>query len=229
MHIQQLQVALGGMDGMMAREDRYESIARSLSYMGWLQDIMLRRARMRAVEVLRSMGVRSVLDVCCGAGTLSKYLSSAGLNVTGADLSQSMLRIARNKASNATFLHTDVTQLQLAKTVDGSVIALSLHEMSERSRVAVWESMERNTRRNGPLVLLDYTPTTHPSFASRTAEWLIWKDERSLDSDDPGHFRNFQEFMSMGGARGWLVKHRQHIVKEDAFLFGNLGVIVVTA
>ncbi|PTN32446.1 class I SAM-dependent methyltransferase [Desulfonatronum sp. SC1] len=211
----------------MAKDDRYESIAQSLIYIGWIQDIMLRRARMRVVEMLQSMGAMSVLDACCGAGTLSKYLSRAGMDVTAVDLSKSMLQIARNKSHEVTFCHADVTQLKLENSVDGSVIALSLHEMPEHSRAAVWESMKRCTLNNGPLVLLDYTPAVHPSLASRLAETIIWKDEKSLDEDDPGHFQNFQEFMSIGGARGWLVEKRQHIVMEDSFLFGNLGVYVV--
>jgi len=195
--------------------------------MGWLQDIMLRRARMSAVRLLQDRGAGSVLDVCCGAGTLSRYLSKAGMDVTGADLSGSMLRIAQDKAPGVTFLHTDVTQFEMASPVDGSVIALSLHEMPEQSRIAVWESMKRCTRRQGPLVLIDYTPALHPSFMSRAAEWVIWKDEESLDKDDPGHFRNFREFMSIGGARGWLLEHQQGILVEESFLFGNLGVFVV--
>lgn len=211
----------------MASNDRYESIAQSLRYIGWLQDIMLHRARIRVVEILQSMGAKSVLDACCGAGTLSKYLSSSGMGVTAVDLSQSMLQIAQNKAPAVTFHHADATQLQLANPVDASVIALSLHEMPEHSRVAVWQSMKRCTRQNGPLVLLDYTPAVHSSLASRIAESIIWKDEKSLDEDDPGHFQNFQEFMSIGGARGWLVENRQHIILEDVFLFGNLGLFVV--
>jgi ubiquinone/menaquinone biosynthesis C-methylase UbiE len=152
---------------------------------------------------------------------------SGGYKTSYFFVSQSMLRVAQNRAQAVTFIHADVTQIELANSVDGSVIALSLHEMPEHSRVAVWESMKRCTRRNGPLVLLDYTPVAHPSLASRIAESIIWKDEKSLDEDDPGHFRNFQEFMSIGGARGWLVENRQHIVMEDVFLFGNMGVFVV--
>lgn len=211
----------------MNQADRYENIARSLRYMGWLQDLMLRRARMKAVEHLQSHGVNTVLDVCCGAGTLSSYLHSAGMNVTGADLSDSMLQIARSKAPDVKFQHKDVTRLDLEEPVESSVIALSLHEMPEQTRLAVWSAMQRCTRRNGPLILIDYTPATQPSILSRAAQWVIWQDEKSLDKDDPGHFGNFRDFMSMGGARGWLLQHQQRIVIQDDFLFGNLGLFVV--
>ena len=53
----------------------------------------------------------SVLDLGCGAGNNAVYLSKLGYNVTGIDLSDSMLAIAKNKKSNAKFIKGDVREL----------------------------------------------------------------------------------------------------------------------
>lgn len=53
----------------------------------------------------------SVLDLGCGAGNNAVYLSKLGCNVTGIDLSDSMLAIAKNKKSTAKFIKGDVCEL----------------------------------------------------------------------------------------------------------------------
>jgi SAM-dependent methyltransferase len=182
---------------------------------------------MKVVRIFRSWGVKSVLDACCGAGTLSRYLRSAGMNVTAADLSPSMLEIARHKAPDVRFIQSDMAGLQLARPVDGSVIALSLHEMAEEERSVVWHAMRGLTRVGGPLIVVDYAWVARRTFSSRIAEWIIWKDEASLGKNDPHHYDNFKAFMAIGGAKGWLERGRENIVMEVLFLYGNLGVFVV--
>lgn len=209
-------------------DDRYREIARSLRTMGWLQDALLRRARKRVVEHLRDRGAATVLDAGCGAGTLSRYLSDAGLSAIAVDRSPAMLALARRRAPHAQCLRADLTRLVLGQPVDGAVVALSLHEMTEDRRVEVWSALQRLTRRNGPLVLMDYTPPTRHAL-SRLAGWIIHMDERGLDRFDPGHFQNFKGFLARGGAHGWLQRQGQTIVADDRFLFGNLAVLVTSA
>lgn len=45
---------------------------------------------------MRATANRHVIDVGCGAGRMSSYLSDAGLNVTGVDLSPEMVRVAQH-------------------------------------------------------------------------------------------------------------------------------------
>lgn len=53
----------------------------------------------------------AILDLGCGAGNNAVYLSNLGYNVTGIDASDNMLTIAKNKKSNAKFIHGDVHRL----------------------------------------------------------------------------------------------------------------------
>ncbi|MBP3763312.1 MAG: bifunctional demethylmenaquinone methyltransferase/2-methoxy-6-polyprenyl-1,4-benzoquinol methylase UbiE [Bacteroidales bacterium] len=65
------------------------------------------RWRRRAVEGLGG----EVLDVACGTGDMSEALLRQGCRVTGVDLSEEMLSIARAKVPSVAFLRADAEQL----------------------------------------------------------------------------------------------------------------------
>lgn len=54
---------------------------------------------------------QSVLDLCCGQGTMSAVLSQRGFRVTGLDISASMLAIARRQAPQVDFQEGDAQNL----------------------------------------------------------------------------------------------------------------------
>lgn len=206
------------------KEDRYSAIAASLHRMGWLQDAILYRARMAVVEMMEQAGTRAVLDACCGAGTLSRYLAAAGMHVMAADSSASMLQLARRNAPDLCWIHADLRKLRLPEPVDGAVIALTLHEMKETDRRTVWLALQRLIRPGGVCVVMDYTDPPRGGLAGRLARWMIDHDERMVDRDDPGHHQNYLDFMRRGGAQGWLNTTGAVLVHEYHFLWGNLGV-----
>ena len=208
-------------------QDRYAGIARVLRVAGWLQDLLLQHARQRAVDILRADGATCVLDACCGSGTLSQYLSEAGMEVLGVDLSPSMLALARKRAPKVEFIEADLSQLELEKKVDGAVIALAIHEMPEPVRIQVWAGLRRLTQRDAPLIVIDYAVLESTGWLSRLAAKIIAEDERYVGKLDPGHFENFEDFQARGGTRAWLASQGETVVNETRFLFGNLSVSVV--
>jgi len=65
-------------------------------------------------KALKRFGVRGrrVLEVACGTGSHSKILVGRGYEVTGVDISEDMLRVARSKVRrNARFLRGDMRDL----------------------------------------------------------------------------------------------------------------------
>ena len=74
--------------------------------------------------ILKKLGaeVRSVLDLACGEGTFAVALAGRGYAVKGVDCSPDMLRIAREKASDAgvevEFLEQDMRALSLDARFD---------------------------------------------------------------------------------------------------------------
>jgi ubiquinone/menaquinone biosynthesis C-methylase UbiE len=69
-------------------------------------------------------GGNSLLDVACGTGLHLKHLKD-DFSCTGADISKSMLRIARKNAKGVTFKEADMKTLRLGKQFDVIVCLLS--------------------------------------------------------------------------------------------------------
>jgi ubiquinone/menaquinone biosynthesis C-methylase UbiE len=208
-------------------EDRYECVAKTLKNFGWLLDFILRNTRKYIVEVLKAQKFTSVLDACCGAGTLSIYLHNSGLNATGVDASPSMLALARKKTNDINFIEADLTNFDMEDKVDAAVIAFSIHEMEEELRVKIWETMKRLTKQGGVLVIADFAETERKSFPSKISWWFMWNDEKNIGKHDPGHFESFKEFMEKGGVKNWLITKNEEIIEEKYFQWGNIGVIAV--
>jgi len=63
------------------------------------------------LEVARSLGAESVLDIGCGTGALVSRLRDAGFRVTGADPAAASLDLARRRTPDARFLEVSAADL----------------------------------------------------------------------------------------------------------------------
>ncbi len=77
----------------MAPRDRYARIAETYDLM--IPEIPERKRFF--ARVFKRNGVRTVLDCACGTGTDVAWFSALGLETTGSDLSEAMLRVTRKK------------------------------------------------------------------------------------------------------------------------------------
>ncbi len=72
----------------------------------------------------------SVLDLACGTGTITSILAGRGYDMTGIDLSEDMLAVARAKCDSGHFAHSvllikqDMADFELYGTVDAVVCCL---------------------------------------------------------------------------------------------------------
>jgi len=78
-----------------------------------------------------------ILEVCCGTGRLTIPLKKSGLDITGLDLSDSMLEMARMKAAaekiDMTFLKGDMRNFELNKKY--SIIFIPFNSLQDISSV----------------------------------------------------------------------------------------------
>ncbi len=87
-------------------------------------------------EIFQKHGIKSglVLDLACGTGTLTLALAERGYEMLGADLSEDMLSVARQKegAEGILFLNQSMDDFELYGTVDAIVCVLdSINYLTE--------------------------------------------------------------------------------------------------
>lgn len=104
-------------------------------------------ALLRAENRLRNPWIASklpssskVLDMGCGAGLLTLELANLGHEVTGVDLSEESLKIARKLDTKGTYLRADVTAVPLESGSFDAVCAMDLLEHVENPQAVVQEA-----------------------------------------------------------------------------------------
>lgn len=100
-----------------------------------------------------------VLDVATGTGQQAFAFAKQGHDVTGVDLTKSMLEIARkhNKSGFVKFEIGDATHLRFEEnTFDTSCISFALHDMPLTVREKVLSEMARVTKPDGVIMIVDY-------------------------------------------------------------------------
>ena len=109
------------MNGYGAFAAFYDALTEDVDYAAWADYLLAAFSR-------HGGKADTVLDLCCGSGSLSLELAGRGCEVIGVDSSADMLAVAREKAADEgadiLFLCQDARQLDLYGTVDGAVCML---------------------------------------------------------------------------------------------------------
>ena len=81
-----------------------------------------------------------ILDVGCGAGIpTAKFLTTKGIKVTGIDLSDKMLSLARVNIPNAEFIKMDMNELKFEEnTFDGIVSVYTLFHVPKKNHLEIF-------------------------------------------------------------------------------------------
>ncbi|MBU4489303.1 MAG: methyltransferase domain-containing protein [Actinobacteria bacterium] len=123
-------------------------------------DLLISGIRDKVVDLADPGPGLKVLDVATGTGKQAFAFAKRGCQVTGIDLSEDMLRIARrkNRYENATFEVSDATDMPFGDNeFDVATVSLALHEMSSAVREKVVLEMLRVTRPGGTIIAVDYS------------------------------------------------------------------------
>lgn len=91
----------------------YDRLMSGVPYRMWADYYQLLLAQIGASP-------RSLLDVCCGTGTVAELLSAEGFEVVGFDLSASMIDAAKAKGSGVEYWVADATTLELGRVFDAA-------------------------------------------------------------------------------------------------------------
>ncbi len=128
---------------MTLRHDSYARIARHYDRqkMDWYAANY--GGRLRSLLADRGVGGSRLLDAGCGTGTLALAMAGSGYSVTGVDLSEALLDVARKKdaAGAVRWIQADITRLDLRETFD--VITSVTDVLNHLETLDEWEKAFR--------------------------------------------------------------------------------------
>lgn len=134
---------------------RYRRLAPVYDGIGWI----ISSIREKVVDLAGpGMGSR-VLDVATGTGAQAFAFAGTGCDVTGIDLSDDMIGVARkkNRRHAVRFMVADAADMPFEENeFDISVVSMALHEMSTPVREKTVLEMIRVTKPGGMLIAVDY-------------------------------------------------------------------------
>jgi SAM-dependent methyltransferase len=142
---------------------------------------------------------RTILDLGCGTGLLTKALALRGHQVTGVDPAAGMLAVARRSPlPNATWLCADARNLDLGRGFDRIIASGHVFQvfLDPADRLAFLQAASRHLKPDGRLIFDSRNPAA--------AGWLSWTPARSLrriDHETEGPIDIWHEVVSVDGER----------------------------
>ncbi len=156
----------------------FDTIARDYDRMNRLMTLGLDRWwRQRAVKGLHG----HVLDVACGTGDMCVELMKCSCTVTGVDISEEMLAIAKQKAPHATYKLADAEHLPFAdETFDAVTCAFGVRNFVHLEQGL--NEMLRVLKPGGQLAILELAtpdnPLVKPFYNLYTRRIIPWLGSR---------------------------------------------------
>lgn len=181
----------------------FDTIARTYDRLNRLMTLGLdRRWRKRALRGIQG----NVLDVACGTGDMAVSLVERGCTVTGVDISEEMLAIARQKAPIVTFMIADAEHLPFPDaSFDAVTCAFGVRNFVHLEQGL--HEMLRVLKPGGRMVILELaTPDSsliRPLYNLYTRRIIPWLGQRLAGSRE---------------AYTYLPRSIERFPKGDAFL-----------
>jgi ubiquinone/menaquinone biosynthesis C-methylase UbiE len=96
-----------------------------------------------------------VLELGCGAGIpTAKFLTERGIKVTGIDLSETMLNLARKNVPEGTFIKMDMNDLKFDEnSFDGIISVYSLFHIPKKNHFDIFKKAYKLLKHGGILLI----------------------------------------------------------------------------
>lgn len=189
----------------------------------------------------------SVLDVGCGNGRLSEFLSEKHVQYTGVDGSAKLIEIARARYTQSNsykltpnFLVSDMLSLPFEdNTFDATCCLAAFHHLpSESTRRRALSEMFRVTKPGGVLLMLNWN-LYHPIKSVRYQLWRLLFNQRDVEipwrlpEEKKVFYRYYHSFFLrelrvLAQAEGWNVEKTEYVNNQGhAHLWNGLFSFVV--
>ena len=105
-------------------------------------------------EFIASLAGKKVLDIGCGAGQITDYLTQRGIGAIGIDFSEKLLKIAKQNFPNSKFILADICDYEQKEQVDGIITKDVLFHLSDENLIQVLHKFRRMLKPNGNLCII---------------------------------------------------------------------------
>ena len=191
-----------------------------------LFDSMNKGLKLVGIRMFRPSKGMNILDVGCGTGSHLELYQRYKCNLFGIDLSPSMLSVARERLGDTAQLDFgNATEMPYEDDKFDLVISmLSLHEMSPDTRSAVIGEVKRVLKSDSRLLLIDFHPGPYQPFQGWVSKTIIFFSELAAGRE---HFKNYRQFMAIGGIATLLSQHQMVMEKQSILAGGTFAVCLV--
>jgi SAM-dependent methyltransferase len=199
----------------------YSSFADYYDFLGW--DEFSKEAFRRLRKILRLIPgpIQTVLDLACGTGELAILLADEDYEVTGVDLSDSMLKAANRKKGKrrVRFVRGDIRRLSLGRRFDLVCCFFdSLNHLTSKSELlSAFRAARRHLRPRGHFVFDMITSKGLKSWEGteiERGEGYVLLTEGELNSAGDRVEIVIESFIRK---RGNLYDHFDQIIRERAY------------
>ncbi len=189
-----------------------------------------------AIQALRLTPGARVLDIACGVGRHSIELARRGYQVTGLDLSPTLLHIAAERAQRAgvqvNWVHADMREIPFTQEFDAAFNIFSSwgYLESEDEDQKVLAAVARALKPGGAFLL----ETAHRDWLIRHFQPHIWNEgigvlvleDRMLDLLGGRLLSTWTALYDDGRRRQWQMSIRQYTAAELRRMLENAGFTV---
>jgi len=195
-------------------------------YDGWFYDKLIAPNQDRMFREIKNVidPNSKVIDVGCGTGRFSFFVSDKIKEIVGIDLSiKNITRANQNLSAKAnskiSFQHTNLSKLTSHNLhFDYAVMTYVIHEVNPNQRIKLLEQMAQIADK---IIIGDYMVPVNKGFWSRlneVVEFLAGKD----------HYNNFLNFVTNKGLSALVDKAGLKIVEELKNVPSTSQVLVLT-
>ncbi len=189
-------------------------------YYDWVA-LPLIHARETVVTLTAAAQQACILDVATGTGQQALAFARRGYPVTGIDLSEAMLRVARknNRQQQVQFELGNATQLRFGDaTFDVVCISFALHDMPRSIQVKVVQEMARVVKPDGKIVIVDYALPRN-----KVGSFITYRLVSLYEGEYyPGFIHSdLKAMLANGGIQ--IINERPIILGAGRILLGNRG------
>ena len=161
------------------------------SIWGWGTPAGQVRARRRAEWIVRAAGLtagKRVLEIGCGTGIFTEFFAATGAEVTGVDISEDLLEVARGRGlpPNVRLVRAAFEDLPTSEPFDAAVGSSVLHHLEIRPELArIFRLLKP-----GGLIAFGEPNMLNPQILIQKN--MRWVKERAGDSPDETAFFRWQ-------------------------------------